>query len=91
MKYSKYNLVIKSDDNEGYILFNTLRGDIFIISEEIKKYIDNNVVNYLDKDTYALFKKYGVIINDNVDENRIYEYIFRKQNIILPSFHLLCY
>ena len=78
MKYSKYNLVIKSDDNEGYILFNTLRGDIFIISEEIKKYVDNNVVNYLDKDTYALFKKYGVIINDNVDENRIYEYYFQK-------------
>ena len=74
MKPSKYNLIVKADDSDKYILFNQISSAILIINEEYKKLIENifskQSINSCDIDNEVLEKltigKY--LINDDEDE-----------------------
>ena len=74
MKFSKFNLVAQSEKNGNVVLFNTLQGNCIEIDEDIKEKIEKNDIKNLDIETRKLFIQSGVIINDNVDENRIFSY-----------------
>lgn len=76
MKTSKFNLVI--EENGGFVLFNTLSGHCFKISKEVAEKIDKNKIEELEKETYDSFVKKGVIIENNIDENRYFSYFQGK-------------
>lgn len=71
MKFSKFNLLIR-DKN---ILFNTLSGECFKISDDVRDKIDKNSVEQLDEETYKEFVNRGIIIEDKIDENRYFSYL----------------
>lgn len=72
MKYSKYNLLIPNEN--GMILFNTLQGHCIEIDEETVKKVNANQTSGLESDVKKMFIEYGIIVNDNVDESRIFSY-----------------
>ena len=78
MKFSKYNLIFKYEDLNEYVLFNTLSGESFVISSEIKNKIRNNDLHGWDKDVFDVFRKHNIIIDDEFDETRCYEYYLQK-------------
>lgn len=76
MKYSKYNLMIKNDDS--HFLFNTLSGHCFRVSPDVVQKISENDIAQIDKSTFELFTKYGVIIDDEIDESKYISYQHNK-------------
>lgn len=74
MKFSKFNLIIKNEENDNYILYNTLQGHCIEVEKNIKEVIEARNFDMLDAGTVELFVKYGMIINDEIDENRIFSY-----------------
>jgi len=79
LKFSKFNLIKKKKKTDNIILFNTLQGNCIEINEDIKKKIEENDIKNINKDTIKLFIQYGIIINDNVDENRIFSYFHDRE------------
>lgn len=77
MKYSKYNLVVKQ--GEKTILFNTLQGHCVEIDEEIKNSIVDKNIEVLNTDTLNLFKRCNIVIDDKVDEKRIFTYFHDRE------------
>ncbi len=79
MKFSKYNLFIPSEDQKNqYILFNTLTGHSFLVDSQIKNDIDSNNINNFSDDILKQYSKCGIVLEDNVDERRYYEYNYNK-------------
>ena len=73
MKFSKFNLIIKEGNKR--VLFNTLSGECFKISTGVEEIIDNNLPDQLNKELYDDFLKKGIIVDDQVEENRYFSYI----------------
>lgn len=73
MKFSKFNLIIKEGDKR--ILFNTLSGECFKISIDVAEMIENNLLDQLNKELYDDFVEKGIIVDDQVEENRYFSYI----------------
>lgn len=78
MKYSRYNLIYRDQKAGKDILFNTLTGHSFYISERISDLVRNGDIQSLDETTKNLFIKYGALIKDNVDELRYFTYYHNK-------------
>lgn len=78
MKFSKYNLIIKDKDKDRNILFNTLYGECFEITDETTKIIENKQIQQLDDGDIILFKEKSIIIEDNINENNYVEYFHNK-------------
>ena len=78
MKFSKFNLIITDEKTGKIILFNTLQGNCIEIEEELKELIDANEITKIDVENSKMFERLGIIINDNVDENRIFGYFHDK-------------
>lgn len=76
MKLSKYNLIIKNDKN--YILFNTLSGHCFKISEDIVRLINAKNIEQIEKELYDSFVSKGIIIEDHIEEDRYFNYFHNK-------------
>lgn len=92
MKFSKFNLIIQDEETKNIILFNTLQGNYIEIDKDTKEKIEKNDIKSLDKETKKLFIESGVIINDTVEENRIFSYFHNKEkfsNNVLNSTVLL--
>ena len=73
MKFSKFNLIIKEGNKR--VLFNTLSGECFKISTGVEEIIDNNLPDQLNKELYDDFVEKGIIVDDQVEENRYFSYI----------------
>ena len=58
------------------ILFNTLTGECFIVNEDEKKAIEEENVNLTNKELYQDFLEKKVIVEDDFDELKIFEYLF---------------
>lgn len=78
MKYSKYNLVFADSVKGKYILFNTLTGHSFLVSSEIANMIQDGKVDSLDEETKTQFIKYGIVVDDKIDETRYFSYFHNK-------------
>ncbi len=78
MKYSQYNLICRDQNADKNILFNTLTGHSFYISDNIAEIVNKEDVESLDETTKKSFIKYGILINDNVDELRYFAYYHNK-------------
>ncbi|MCI8891937.1 MAG: SPASM domain-containing protein [Eubacterium sp.] len=76
MKFSKFNLIIKN--NEESVLFNTLTGHCFRISDSMIPIINENRTNQLEKSIYNDFVAKGIIIEDKVQEDRMFDYFRNK-------------
>ena len=90
MKFSKFNLIIKEGNKR--VLFNTLSGECFKISTGVEEIIDNNLPDQLNKELYDDFLKKGIIVDDQVEENRYFSYIqnqTRFNNSVLSATVLL--
>ncbi|ASA25483.1 Cys-every-fifth radical SAM/SPASM peptide maturase CefB [Paenibacillus donghaensis] len=79
MKLSKFNLLLPNRNNNGHILFNTLSGHSFTIDDSIASEIQCENVQGFDEDTFKLFVDYGIVVNDEIDENRFFTYFHNKQ------------
>lgn len=78
MKYSQYNLICNDKTSNRAILFNTLTGHSFYITDDIVEMVKQGDVSSLDESTRNLFVRHGILINDNVDELRYFSYYHNK-------------
>jgi len=74
MKFSKYNLLIPSTNNEQYILFNTYKGSCFEVDNSVANIINETSLDALNVETKELFELAGVIIPDEVNEQHMIAY-----------------
>lgn len=75
-KLSEYTIIEKYDD--GYLLLHTLSWSLFFLTEEEYK----NILYY------DYFKKYKILLNENIDETQLAKDIFLKRSTIktLPNY-----
>lgn len=76
IKYSKFNLLIPYENKT--ILFNTLYGECFLIENNEKEAIENNEFDSLSNNIKSLMVEKKIIIDDYIDENRIFELYHNK-------------
>ena len=89
MKASYYNVFFPFEDQ--YILFNTLRGSIFVVDHEIKGILETNTVSSLSEEYTELFSSNGIIIDDEVNEQDVYKLVYEqsKYNTALTTLHVI--
>lgn len=85
MKYSQYNLFVNNPKTGKTILFNTLTGHYFSVDDETKQHIESKEVEGLPEVTKKMFTDYSILINDNIDETRYFEYYYNKQKYSTAS------
>ncbi|SHK22450.1 Cys-every-fifth radical SAM/SPASM peptide maturase CefB [Paramaledivibacter caminithermalis] len=89
MKFSRYNLFIPIERTEDkVILFNTLHGETFIIDKKVKNIIEKGEVEKLDSDTIKIYKEKNILIDDNVDELKYFEYYHNKLKFTSDILHV---
>lgn len=78
MKVSQYNIFFKYKNN--YLLANTFTGAVFTISDNIKEALKSNNFTTLSKNDIEIYKKTGILINDDVNEYNIYQYSVNRES-----------
>lgn len=94
MKYSRFNIFIKTKEGDDYYLFNTNSGSTFLVDMSIKQKIENGEMDFLSEEKKKEYKEAGIILENEIDENRIFSYLFNKQkynNEVLNLTVLLTY
>ncbi|MBU7023141.1 MAG: radical SAM protein [Theionarchaea archaeon] len=88
MKPSYYNCFFPFKDQ--YILFNTLRGAIFVVDEDAKTVLETGDLEALG-DLKEVFQKSGIIVEDELDEQDMYSLIYNgsKYNSVSTSLHVI--
>lgn len=89
MKASYYNMFFPFKDK--YILFNTLRGSIFVVDTEIKNLIEKNDVSSLEENLKSMFEKGGALIDERLSEKDKMKLMYEKPkyDTSSASFHLI--
>ena len=89
MKASYYNVFFPFEGN--YILFNTLRGSIFVVDSEIKNLLEKNEVSSLTKEYEEAFTANGIIIEDALNEQDAYKLMYEgsKYNTVATTLHVI--
>ena len=77
MKYSKFNLLVEGKDNKK-LLFNTMSGNNFVISDDLCDALKSGNVDVLDEDVRKAFIEKGILIDDKIDENKYFAYYHNK-------------
>ncbi|MBF1009233.1 MAG: NF038107 family radical SAM/SPASM peptide maturase [Lachnospiraceae bacterium] len=85
MKYSNYNLVIRISDDKN-IIFNTLTGETFLVGNRLANSVENKTFDVLTKEEEENFISKRIIIDDELDEKHMYNYIRNK--VIYQNNHL---
>lgn len=78
MKFSQYNLAVPRPNGCESIVFNTLSGHSFIVSDDVQIALQNGHLSELEKETFDQFVKYGLIVPDEVDETRYFDYYYNR-------------
>ncbi|MBU6997658.1 MAG: radical SAM protein [Theionarchaea archaeon] len=88
MKPSYYNCLFPFKNM--YILFNSLRGAIFVVDEEVKTVLETGNLEALG-DLEDGFKKSGIIVEDNLNEQDMYSMTYNgsKYNALSTSLHVI--
>lgn len=76
MKSSHYNVFFPY--NGKYILFNTLRGSIFLVDSEIRNILEKNEVNLLDEQSIHAFTDNDIIVEDELNEQDVYQLMYER-------------
>ena len=79
MKFSKFNLITIDEDTGKIILFNTLQGNCVEIEDDLKDIIEAGEPAQLTAETLKMFEQLGIVVDDNVDENRIFSYFHDRE------------
>lgn len=79
MKLSKYNLLVPISNGEKFILFNTFNGSCLRIEAETAYALQQKNIELFNKEDLSLFRKTGIVIPDNIDENRIFSYMLNEE------------
>ena len=89
MKASYYNVFFPYEDK--YILFNTLRGPIFVVDAEVKDILEKNDVLSLNDEYKEAFEKSGIIVKDELNEQDTYKFIYErsKYNMVSTTLHVI--
>lgn len=83
MKFSKYNLIFDNKEQKT-LLFNTLSGHSFYVSNDVVSAIETGDPSVLDMATQKAFSSCGVIVDDRIDETRFFSY-FHNKSKFAPS------
>ncbi len=83
MKPSYYNMFFPFEDK--YILFNTLRGSIFVVDDEIKTLLENNDVSALGKEYKTAFTDNGVLVKEELNEQDAYKIMYERSKYSTDS------
>lgn len=75
MKSSFYN--IKFPINEGYRLFNTLRGTLCEVTDDLINQLEENRIFDMDETTILSLSELGILVEDDADE--VAEYLSRYE------------
>jgi len=78
MKFSKYNLLVPSKNNDHSFLFNTFDGTCLEIDNSTANIVERKEEKKLDEETRTLFQKFGILIQDDMDEDNIFSYIYGR-------------
>ncbi|MBU7038318.1 MAG: radical SAM protein [Theionarchaea archaeon] len=76
MKSSYYNLFFPHDGK--FILFNALRGPIFVVDSEIKRILEKNEISFLDEELIHTFADNDIIVEDELNEQDVYRLLFER-------------
>ncbi len=76
MKPSYYNIFFPFEDK--YILFNTLRGSIFVVDSEMKSHLENNEISSLSEEYFKAFTDNGILIEDELNEQDAYKVLYER-------------
>ena len=76
MKASYYNVFFPFEDK--YILFNTLRGPIFVVDSEVKGLLEKNDVASLSDEYREVFTDTGIIVKDDLNEQDAYKVMYES-------------
>jgi uncharacterized protein len=89
MKPSYYNVFFPFEDQ--YILFNSLRGSIFVVDNEVKKILESTDVTSLSEEYTEAFSGHGIIIDDEVNEQDVYKLMYEqsKYNTVSTALHVI--
>ena len=89
MKPSSYNVFFPFEDQ--YILFNALRGSIFVVDNEVKKILESGDVSFLGEEYTEAFSGHGIIVDDKVNEQDIYKVMYEqsKYNTVSTALHVI--
>lgn len=85
MRFSKYNLLIPSENNNGYILFNTLYGHCINIKPSLVDIIAKNKPEELDEETRNQFVGLNILVDNAIDERKVIDY-FRSREKYSSSY-----
>lgn len=77
MKNSIYNLYIPARNDE-HVLFNTLTNSILLVDHQMKKCLEGEQFHDMENDDLANLKSMGIIVEDNVDELKIYNNLYNQ-------------
>lgn len=89
MKPSYYNVFFPFEDQ--YILFNTLRGSIFVVDDEIKHLLENNEISALDEEYTTAFTDNGILVEEELNEQDAYKLLYErsKYNTDSTTLHVI--
>ncbi|MGC1121532.1 MAG: radical SAM protein [Candidatus Methanofastidiosia archaeon] len=89
MKPSYYNVFFPFEDT--YILFNTLRGTIYVVDDDVKRVLETGDIEALGEDYRDAFKNNGIIVEDNLNEQDMYSLLYSgsKYNTVSTSLHVI--
>lgn len=89
MRASEYNVFFPHE--EGFILFNTLRGSAFVVDSEMKTLFEKNETSFLDPKVVEPFRNAGVLVHNDVDEKGKYRYLCdtQKSDTAAADFHII--
>lgn len=76
MKVSYYNVFFPF--GEEYVLFNTLRGSIFVVDPETKELLEKGEISSLDEEHLRAFTDNGVIVEEELNEQNAYRLLYER-------------
>ncbi len=94
MKKSNYNIFINIDSNR-WAIYNTLRGTLVVVDQDLKEALDNDMLDEVPKDIVNVLHKNGFLVDDDLDEFLVYKHQFLKarygnndvlQVVIVPTY-----
>ena len=88
MKFSKFNIFVKKRNDQYYYLFNTLTGSTFIVDENVKREVEKDNVKYFNEKITEEYLEKGILVKDEVDENRYFDHAFNKAKYFTKSISL---
>lgn len=88
MKFSRYNLILKADEKDEYILFNTLTGNCFKIDADSKNILEENRIDSLDEERLKIYKEKKIVLDENVDEIKWIDYFHNKHKFSSKTFSI---